>query len=82
MVVVVEVPVVWEIPPRRGRVAVALGAACLLVFVGLGLIFQDLRDNAAVRLGGEEHLWEDQWARWSSSLFAFILSDPSCLGSG
>src|SRR6266481_950319 len=73
MVVVIEVPIIWEIPPRGGRVVVALGAVCLLVFVGLGLVFQDLWDNAAVQLGGDEHLWEDQWARWSSLLFAFIL---------
>ena len=59
MVVVVEVPLVREIPPRGGRVAVALGAACLFVFVGLGLVLQDLWDDAAMWLGCDEHLWED-----------------------
>ena len=59
MVVVVEVPVVREVPPRGGLVVVALGAACLLVFVGLGLVLQDLRDDPAMGFGGDEDLRED-----------------------
>ncbi len=82
MVVVVEVPVVREVPPRGGLVAVALGTARLLVFVGFGLVFQDLRDDPAVGFGGDEDLREDQRTRWSAGSLAFVLSDPSQLGSG
>ncbi len=59
MVVVVEVPIVREVSPRWGLVAIALGAACLLGFVGLGLVFQDLRDDPAMWFGGDEDLRED-----------------------
>ncbi len=59
MVIVVEIPFVWEIPPRGGFVAVALGAACLVGFVGFGLVLQDLRDDPAVGFGGDEDLGED-----------------------
>ena len=59
MVVVVEVPVVWEIPPQGGFIAVASSAACLVGFIGFGLVFQDLRDDPAVGFGGNENLWED-----------------------
>ena len=59
MVVVIVIPVVWEVAPGGGLVTVPLGSACLLVFIGLGLVFQDLRDDSAVWLGGDEDLWED-----------------------
>ncbi len=42
MVVVIEVPVVWEIPPRGGSVLVVSGVVCFVGLVGLGLVFQDL----------------------------------------
>src|SRR6266436_2693453 len=82
VVVVVKVPVVWEVPPRGGLVVVALGATRFFVFVGLGLVFQDLRDDSAVGLGGDEDLRENQRTRWSARSLAFVLSDPSRLGSG
>ena len=59
MVVVVEVPVVWEVSPRGGFVAVALDAAGFVGFVGLGLVLQDLRDDPAMWFGGDEDLRED-----------------------
>ena len=71
----VEVPVVWEIPPRGGFVAVALGAAGFVGLVGLGLVFQDLRDDPAVGFGGNENFGEDQQARWSGGAFALVLLD-------
>ena len=40
MVVVVEVPVIWEVPPRWGFVAVTAGAAGFVGLVGFGLVFQ------------------------------------------
>ncbi len=82
MVIVVEVPVVWEVPPRGGLVAVTLGATRLLVFVGLGLVFQDLWDDPTVGLGGDEDLRENQRTRWSARSLALVLSDPSQLGLG
>ncbi len=82
MVIVVEVPVVWEIPPRGGFVVVVLSASCLVGFVGFGLVFQDLRDNPMVGFGGDKDLWEDQWACWSGGLFAFVFLDSSQLCSG
>src|SRR6266478_160045 len=82
MVVVVEVPLVWEVPPRGGLVVVTSGAARFLGFVGFGLVFQDLRDDPAVGFGGEEDLREDQRTCWSAWSFALVLSDPSCSGSG
>ena len=56
VVIVVEVPVVWEIPPRGGLVAVASGAACFVGLVGLGLVFQDLRDEAVVGFRGDKNV--------------------------
>ena len=82
MVVVVEVPVVWEIPPRGGSVSIASGAACFVGFVGLGLVFQDLGDDAFVRLGGDEDFGEDQRARWSGGSFTLVLLDSSRLRLG
>ena len=82
MVVVVEVPIVWEVVPQGGFVAVASGSARFLVFIGFGLVLQDLRDDSAMRFGGEEDLWEDQRARRSSTLFPLVLSNSSRLSSG
>jgi len=56
VVVVVEVPVVWEVPPRGGSVVITSGAAHFVGLVGLGLVFQDLQDNAVVGFGGDEYL--------------------------
>ena len=56
MVVVVEVPVVWEVPPGGGGVAVALGTVRFVGLVGFGLVFQDLRDDPAMRFGGDKDL--------------------------
>ncbi len=50
----VKVPVVWEVLPGRGLVAVAVGTAGFVGFVGLGLVLQDLRHEAAVGFGGDE----------------------------
>ncbi len=82
MVIVVEVPVIWEIPPREGSVAIALGAAGFVGLVGLGLILQDLGDDPLMRFGGDEDFRKDQRARWSTALFALVLSDSPRLGSG
>ena len=71
----VEVPVVWEVPPRRGLVAVALGAVGFVGFVGLSLVLQDLRDSSAMGFGGDEDLWEDQRACRLSPLLTLVLSD-------
>ncbi len=54
MVIVVEIPVVWEVPPGWGLVVVAAGAALLVGLIGLGLVLQDLRDEATVGFGGDE----------------------------
>ncbi len=56
MVIVVEVPVVGEISPRWGLIAVAAGAALFVGLVGLGLVFQDLRDEAAVGFRGDKNV--------------------------
>ena len=79
----VEVPVVWEIPPRGGPVAVALGAAGFVGFVGLGLVFQDLWDDSSMRFGSDEDLRKDQRACWLTALFALCSfgSPPTGLGS-
>ncbi len=55
----VEIPVVWEVPPRGGFVTVALGAAGFVGFVGFRLVLQDLWDDPAVGFGGDEDLRED-----------------------
>src|SRR6266436_8805453 len=78
----VEVPVIREVVPRRGLVAIASGSAGFFVFVGFGLIFQDLGNDPAVGFGGDEDLWEDQRACGSSALLALVLLDSSRLGSG
>ena len=75
VIVVVEVPLVWEVPPRGGLVTVALGATCLVGFVGFGLVLQDLQDDPAVGLGGDEDLREDQQARWSGGLLTLVFLD-------
>ncbi len=82
VVILVEIPVVWEVPPSGGLVAVALGAAGFVGFVGLSLVLQDLRNNSTMGLGGDKDLWEDQRACRSSPLFTLVLSDSSRLGSG
>ena len=41
-----------------------MAAACSLFFfflVGVGLLFQDLRDEGRVGLGGNEDGWHFQW---------------------
>ncbi len=82
VVVVVEVPFIREIPPRGGPVTVPSNPARFLVFVGLGLIFQDLGDDPAVGFGGNEDFREDQRSRWSAWSLTLVLSDSSRLGSG
>ena len=82
VIVVVKVPVIWEVFPRGGLVAVMSGATLLFVFVGFGLVFQDLRDDPAVGFGGDEDLREDQRTRWSAGSLTLVLSDASRLGSG
>ncbi len=54
MVVVVEVPVVWEVTPQWGLVTLSAGAAFLFGFIGLGLVLQDLWDVPLVGLGGDK----------------------------
>ena len=82
MVIMVEVPVVWEVAPGGGLVTLSTGATFLFGLIGLGLILQDLGDEPMVGLGGDEDFGEDQRARGSSSLLTLVLSDPSRLGSG
>jgi len=55
----VEVPVIWEVPPRGGSVVVVLGAAFFVSFVGFGLVFQDLQDNTTVWFRCYEYFGED-----------------------
>ncbi len=85
MIVVVEVPVVWEVPPRWGLVTVPAHAAFLVGFVSPGLVLQDLWDEAMVGLGGDEdggHL-EGLRRSWvASCLLALVLLDASRLCSG
>ena len=69
----IKVPVVWEVLPRQGFVAVAAGAAG---FVGLGLVLQDLRDKAMVGFGGDEDIGQHQGPCWSTGgLFALVFLD-------
>ncbi len=82
MVVMVEIPVVWEIPPRRGFVTVSSSTACFVGLVGFGLVLQDLRDDPAVGFGGDEDFGEDQRARWLGGSFTLVFLDSSQLGSG
>ena len=72
----VEVPVVWEILPGGGLVAVAAGAVGFIGLVGLGLVFQDLWDEAMVGLGGDEDVGQHQGPHWSTGgLLAFVFLD-------
>ena len=73
----VEVPVVWEVSPRGGSVAIASGAACFIGLVGLGLVFQDLQDDTAIGFRGDEYLWQNQGACWSGRLFTLVFLDSS-----
>ena len=83
MVVVVKVPVVGEVPPGRGFVVVTVGAALFVGLVGLGLVFQDLWDKAAVGFGGDKDFGQHQGVRWSTGrLFALVLLDAAQLCSG
>ena len=50
----IEVPVVWEVPSGWGLVVVAAGMMGFVGLIGLGLVFQDLWDEAAVGFGGDE----------------------------
>jgi len=77
VVVVVEVPVIWEVSPRGGSVAVTSGAAGFVGFVGLGLVFQDLWDNAAVGFGGDEDVREDQRVSHSDGSFTLVFLDST-----
>jgi len=61
---------------------VAPGAACFVGFVGLGLFFQDLRDDPTVGFGGDEDLGEDQRVCQSGRSLAFVLLDSPRLCSG
>ena len=80
VVIVVKVPVIWEVSPRWGFVVVSAHATLLVGFVGLGLVLQDLRDEAAVGFRGDEdggHL-EGLRQLWvASCLLAFVLSNTS-----
>ena len=77
MVIVVEVPVVWEVSPRGGFVVVAAGAACFVGFVGFGLVLQDLWNDSVVGFGGDENIGEDQRPRGPGRSLAFVLLDSS-----
>ena len=50
----VKVPVVREVPPRGGLVAIMLGAVHFVGLIGLGLVFQDLWYEAAVGFRGDK----------------------------
>jgi len=54
VVIVVEVPVIWEVAPGWGFVALSAGASFFLSFVGLGLVLQDLWDVAMMGFGGDK----------------------------
>ncbi len=77
MVVVVEVPVIWEVPPQGGLVTVVSSAVRFVSFVGLGLVLQDLQDDTVVGFGGDEYFGEDQGSWWSCGLFAFVFLNSS-----
>ena len=61
---------------------VVSGAVCFVSFVGLGLVFQDLRNDSTVGFGGDENVGEDQQARWLGGALALVLLDSSQLCSG
>ena len=79
----VKVPVVWEVSPRWGPVAVAAGASFFVSLIGLGLVLQDLRDEASMGFGGDEYFGQHQGVCWSAGgLLALVLLDSSRLCSG
>ncbi len=85
MVIMVEVPVVWEVAPGGGLVTLSTGATFLFGLIGLGLILQDLGDEPMVGLGGDEDGWDLQQFYQlvlASQLLAFVFLDTSGLGSG
>ncbi len=62
-----------------------VGVAFFVSFVGLGLVFQDLRDEAAVRFRGDEdgrHLQGSHWSWLACCLLSFVLLDVPCLRLG
>jgi len=80
VIVVVEVPVIWEVSPRRGFIAVLPHATFFVGFVGFGLVFQDLWDEAVVGVGGDKDggQLKGSCRPWvASCLLAFVLSDAS-----
>ncbi len=78
VVIVIEVPVIWEVLPRWGLVAVVAGMAGLVGLVGLGLVFQNLRDEAMVGLGGDEDVWQHKGLCCSvGRLFPLVFLDSS-----
>jgi len=57
---------------------VAVGTAFFIGFVGFGLVFQDLWDEAVVGFGGDEDLGQHQGLCWSTGgPLAFVFLDSS-----
>ncbi len=54
----VEVPIVWEVLPGWGLVAVVAGVSGFVGLIGLGLVLQDLQDEATMGFGGDKNVWQ------------------------
>ena len=54
MIIVIKVPVVWEVTPQWGFVTFSLSATLFLSLVGFGLVLKDLGDVSVVGFGGDE----------------------------
>ena len=61
MVIVVEVPVIWEIALRGRLVVLSVGAALLFGFIGFGLFFKNLGNGPLIGFRGDEDCWHLQW---------------------
>ncbi len=57
MVVVIKVPVVWEVLPQGGDIMVVMGSPFLVFLICVGLVFQDLQDEGGVGFGCNEDGW-------------------------
>ncbi len=80
MVVVAKIPVIWEVSPRWGLVAVSSCVAFFVGFVGPGLVFQDLWDEAMMGFRGDKDGRQLEGPRQSwvaSFLLACVLLDAS-----
>jgi len=54
VIIVIKVPVVWEVTPQWGFVVFSLSTMLFLSLVGFGLVLKDLGDVSVVGFGGDE----------------------------